>query len=82
MNESIKIAMIVLTPFLIGGTLVFLTWRNERRQLSILVPILIAVDIWVGFSHGWKTADFVQLGIILLLGSIGWFRVFRTSPKK
>jgi hypothetical protein len=82
MTESIKIAMIVLPPFLIGGGLIFLTWRNQKRQLFILIPILVCVDVWLGFSHGWKTADFVQLGIILLSGIVGSFMVFQTPAKK
>ena len=82
MTESIKIAMIVLPPFLIGGGLVYLTWRNPKRQLFILIPILVCVNVWFGFSDGWKTADFVQLGLILFSGIVGSFMVFRTPAKK
>lgn len=77
MTESAKISMMVLLPFLIVGGLVFLTWRNQKRQLFILVALLFGVDVWLGFADHWKAADIVQLGITLFVGIVGSLLVFR-----
>ena len=82
MSEGIKIAAIVMTPYLVGGALLYFTRRDPKRRFYVLMPMILAVTLWLGFSHGWRTSDFVQLGILLLTGIGWWFAVFRAPPQK
>ena len=38
MHENVKIALIVLTPFLVGGALLYFTRGNRKRQFSCCYP--------------------------------------------
>ncbi len=82
MSDYAKIALIVLTPYLVFGVLLFFTRRNPRLQFFILWPVILAVWIWLGFRHGWQTFDFVQLGIMLFLCVIGGIGIFLKAAKK
>jgi hypothetical protein len=46
------------------------------------MPIFIAVDIWLGFQDGWQTADYVQIGVVLLSGIAGWMMYSKIDCKK
>jgi len=73
MNEGIQITAVVLTPFLVGGALVYFTRRNRNRQFYVLLPMLLVANVWLGFANGWRTLDFVQLGFFLLWGVVACF---------
>jgi hypothetical protein len=77
-----KIALIVLTPFLVLGVLLFFTRRNPGRQFFILWPIILAVTLWLGFGDCWKTRDFVRLGIILFFWVMAGFRLLHKTTKQ
>ena len=82
MNESIKIAALVLTPYLVLGALFYFTRRDPKRQFYVLVPILVAVNLWLGFSNDWRISDFFGLGTVILSGLVGGFLLFRPPVKK
>jgi hypothetical protein len=81
MNDGIKIALIVLTPFLVGGALLYFTRRNRRRQLYLLLPILLVANVWLGFAHGWRRLDLFQLGFFLLWAVVACFLLSRASTR-
>jgi hypothetical protein len=79
-SDSIKIALGVFVPFLIFGGLIFLTSRlNRKRQILILIPVLLAADIWLGISNVWRWDDWLQLGITLFIAIAGGFLEVKTS---
>jgi len=82
MNDGIKIALIVLTPFLVGGALLYFMRRNEKRRFYVLLPILLIGNLWLGFAHGWRTLDYLQLGFFLLWAVAGCFFISRTPAQK
>ena len=57
-------------------------FMSVKHQLYYLWPILLAVNIWEGFSDGWKTMDFIQLGLILFVGFILLLMVCKAPAKK
>jgi hypothetical protein len=72
MSEVIKILLTFLMPFLIGGAVLCLTCHNRRLQLQSLMVILLGMNLWHGFSGGWRTPEFIRLGLTFCVGIIGW----------
>ena len=81
MSEYIKIVAIVIAPYLVGGALLYFTRRDPKRRFYMLMPLILAVTLWLGFPHGWRTSDFVQFSMSLLVGIGWWFAVFRAPQK-
>ena len=81
MNENVKIALIVLTPLLVGGVLLYLTRGNRKRQFFLLSSIILVANVWSGFAYGWRTSDFVQLGFVVILIVASFFD-FRAPAQK
>jgi len=66
MNEAVRIAGLVLAPFLAIGALFYFTRRMKpKRQIYVFVPAIIVGNVWLGFANGWQRSDFVQLGCFL-----------------
>jgi hypothetical protein len=82
MSDYAKIALIVATPFLIFGGLLFFTRGNPRRRFYIVWPVILGVSCWLGFSHGWETRDFVQLGLMLFWCLASGIMTFRKTALK
>lgn len=81
MSDYAKIAFIFLTPFMIAGVLFYLAKGSRRRQLFIVWPIVLAVNVWLGFGQGWPARDFVQLGMLLICWILTGFMVFQNTAK-
>ena len=82
MNETIKIVALVLTPFLIGGALLYFTRRNKKLQYFLLMPVLLVLTLRGGFLEHWRTRDYTDLGIVLFIGVWGWLSLFRQQEGK
>jgi len=82
MSESIQIAVIVLTPFLIIGALLYFTRHSRKLQFYLLIPIVLALTLRTGFASGWRPRDYIDLGLVLVLGISGWLSLPRSQEKK
>jgi hypothetical protein len=84
MNDFVRIALIVVLPFLVvgGGAFLLAQFLRPKAQLLLWMPIIIAVDIWLGFEDGWKSVDFILLGAILVSGISGLMTYIKIDGKK
>jgi hypothetical protein len=82
MNETVKIAAIVLTPFLVGGAFLYFARRNRKLQFYVLMPILLALTLRAGFTNDWRTRDCIDLGLVFCLVIFGWLSLFRQQETK
>lgn len=82
MNEIIKNVAIILTPFLIVGAFFYFTRRHSKLQFFVLMPVLLVLSLRRGFSVGWRTRDYVDLGIVLFISVSWWLSLFRQQENK
>jgi hypothetical protein len=82
MNEPIKVLAIVLTLFLGVGAFLYFTRRNRKLQYSVLFPLLLVLTLSRGFVEGWRTRDYIDLGIVLFVCFWVWWSLFRRRESK
>jgi uncharacterized membrane protein len=41
---------------------------NTKLQLLLVWPVLVVANVAFGFWDGWRTRDFVSLGIVVFIG--------------
>ena len=54
---------------------------SAKRQLYILLPALLAMNVGIGFSNGWRTQDFLSLASAVFAGCLAWFCIHQKVLK-